>query len=108
MFFVQKYLKQNSRGQKLDSFREVLSTVFAGNPNASLDVGDGDITLRNYLKKAEDRYGNIARQLIQIAIEGKAIDPDSMQGAVAQAGRLKLNTAAQQYQTNQINSNLSP
>jgi tape measure domain-containing protein len=108
LFFVQKYLKQNSRGQKLDSFREVLSTVFAGNPNASLDVGDGDITLRNYLKKAEDRYGNIARQLIQIAIEGKAIDPDSMQGAVAQAGRLKLNTAAQQYQTNQINSNLSP
>ena len=108
LFFVQKYLKQNSRGQKLDSFREVLSTVFAGNPNASLDVGDGDITLRNYLKKAEDRYGNIARQLIQIAIEGKAIDPDPMQGAVAQAGRLKLNTADQQYQTNQINSNLSP
>jgi tape measure domain-containing protein len=108
LVFVQKYLKQNSRGQKLDSFRKVLSTVFAGNPNASLGIGDGDITLGNYLKKAESRYGNTARQLTQIAMQGGAIDPNSMQQAVTQAGRLKLNTAAQQLQTNQINSNLTP
>jgi tape measure domain-containing protein len=108
LVFVQKYLKQNSRGQKLDSFRKVLSTVFAGNPNASLGVGDGDITLGNYLPKAENRYGNTARQLVQIVMQGGSIQPNQMQQAVTQASRLKLNTAAQQYQTNQINSNLNP
>jgi tape measure domain-containing protein len=108
LVFVQKYLKQNSRGQKLDSFRKVLSTVFAGNPNASLGVGDGDITLGNYLSKAENRYGNTARQLVQIVMQGGSIQPNQMQQAVTQASRLKLNTAAQQYQTNQINSNLNP
>jgi hypothetical protein len=108
LVFVQKYLKQNSRGQKLDSFRKVLSTVFAGNPNASLGVGDGDITLGNYLPKAENRYGNTARQLVQIVMQGGSIQPNQMQEAVTQASRLKLNTAAQQYQTNQTNSNLNP
>ena len=108
LVFVQKYLKQNSRGQKLNSFRKVLSTIFAGNPNASLGVGDGDITLGSYLKKAEGRYGNTARQLAQIVMQGKLIDPNSQQKLVTQASRLKLNTAAQQYKTNQINSNLSP
>ena len=108
LVFVQKYLKQNSRGQKLDSFQKVLSTVFAGNPNASLGVGDGDITLGNYLKKAEQRYGNTARQLEQIVMQGGSIQPNQMQEAVTQASRLKLNTADRQYRTNQINSNLSP
>lgn len=108
LVFVQKYLKQNSRGQKLDSFRKVLSTVFAGNPNASLGVGDGDITLGNYLPKAENRYGNTARRLVQIVMQGGSIQPNQMQEAVTQASRLKLNTAAQQYQTNQTNSNLNP
>ena len=108
LVFVQKYLKQNSRGQKLDSFRKVLSTIFAGNPNASLGVGDGDITLGSYLKKAEGRYGNTARQLEQIVMQGKLIDPNSQQKLVTQASRLKLKTAAQQYQTNQTNNNLSP
>jgi tape measure domain-containing protein len=108
LVFVQKYLKQNSRGQKLDSFRKVLSTVFAGNPNASLGVGDGDITLGNYLPKAENRYGNTARQLVQIVMQGGSIQPNQMQQAVTEASRLKLNTAAQQYQTNQTNSNLNP
>jgi murein DD-endopeptidase MepM/ murein hydrolase activator NlpD len=108
LVFVQKYLKQNSRGQKLDSFRKVLSTVFAGNPNASLGVGDGDITLGNYLSKAENRYGNTARQLVQIVMQGGSIQPNQMQQAVTEASRLKLNTAARQYQTNQINSNLNP
>jgi tape measure domain-containing protein len=108
LVFVQKYLKQNSRGQKLDSFRKVLSTVFAGNPNASLGVGDGDITLGNYLPKAENRYGNTARQLVQIVMQGGSIQPNQMQEVVTQASRLKLNTAAQQYQTNQTNSNLNP
>jgi tape measure domain-containing protein len=54
---------------------------------------------------------NIQRNLQMLnaaSAQGKFIDPNSMQQAVNQAGRLKLNTAAQQLQTNQINSNLSP
>ncbi|MFM6725847.1 MAG: hypothetical protein ACKPJF_15615, partial [Dolichospermum sp.] len=97
LFFVQKYLKQNSRGQKLDSFRKVLSTVFAGNPNASLGVGDGDITLGNYLKKAEARYGAKAREMIanskaldNIVMQGGFIQPNQMQQGVTQATQLKL------------------
>ncbi|MFM6267301.1 MAG: hypothetical protein ACKPFA_12485, partial [Dolichospermum sp.] len=104
LFFVQKYLKQNSRGQKLDSFRKVLSTVFAGNPNASLGVGDGDITLGNYLKKAEARYGAKAREMIanskaldNIVMQGGFIQPNQMQQGVTQATQLKLDIAGQQY-----------
>ncbi|MFM6022048.1 MAG: hypothetical protein ACKPER_03840, partial [Dolichospermum sp.] len=93
---------------------KVLSTVFAGNPNASLGVGDGDITLGNYLKKAEARYGAKAREMIanskaldNIVMQGGFIQPNQMQQGVTQATQLKLDIAGQQYQTNQINSGIS-
>jgi hypothetical protein len=105
--FVEKYLKQNSRGQKLDSFRKVLATVFGGNPNVPLGAGDGDITLGSYLRKAEGRYGNTARKLSQIAMQGGSINPNQMQQTVAQGTQIRLNTAQTKYQTELLNSGLS-
>lgn len=62
--YVEKYLQIHSGGQKLDSFQKVASTVFHGNPKGSLSVSDGNITLGEYLKVADLRYGEKARTLI--------------------------------------------
>lgn len=62
--YVEKYLQIHARGQKLDSYQKVASTVFYGNPGGSLNVGDGRITLGNYLRVADKRYGEKARNLI--------------------------------------------
>ncbi|MFM6223289.1 MAG: hypothetical protein ACKPDM_23570, partial [Dolichospermum sp.] len=91
-----------------------MSTVFAGNPNASLGVGDGDITLGNYLKKAEARYGAKAREMIansraldNIVMQGGFIQPNQMQQTVRQAANIKRNNALSQNNTNKINSGIS-
>jgi pyruvate/2-oxoglutarate dehydrogenase complex dihydrolipoamide acyltransferase (E2) component len=62
--YVEKYLKIHSRGKALDTYQKVVSTVFHGNPGGSLNVGDGNITLGGYMKKAEIRYGRIAKDLV--------------------------------------------
>ncbi|MFM6310502.1 MAG: tape measure protein, partial [Dolichospermum sp.] len=102
--YVEKYLKIHARGQKLDTFQKVVSTVFHGNPNGSLSVGDGYINLGNYMKKAEARYGAKAREMIanskaldNIVMQGGFIQPNQMQQGVTQATQLKLDIAGQQY-----------
>ena len=65
--YVEKYLKIHSRGKALDTYQKVVSTVFHGNPGGSLTVGDGNITLGGYMKKAESRYGSIAKNLVDNA-----------------------------------------
>ena len=62
--YVERYLQIHARGKKLDSYQKVGSTVFRGNPNAGLGEGDGKINLGNYLKIADSRYGEKARNLI--------------------------------------------
>ena len=62
--YVERYLQIHARGKKLDSYQKVGSTVFRGNPNAGLGEGDGKINLGDYLKVADIRYGEKARNLI--------------------------------------------
>jgi len=73
----------------------------AGNP-----YGQGSPT-----GKTNVFFSNIQRNLQALnnnVMQGRPINPNSQQNLVTQAGRLRLNTAAQQLETNQINSNLDP
>ncbi len=61
----------------------------------------------NFVGGRSQFYAN-SKKLDTTVMAGNPIDPDSMQNVVYNGTLTKLNTAGQQYQTNQINSNLSP
>lgn len=73
----------------------------AGNPYGQGTVGGKkDVFFRNIQRNLQ--------LLNSAAMQGKSISPDDQQKLLTQATKLKLNTAAQQYEINRTNSNLSP
>ena len=101
--YVEKYLQIHSRGKKLDTFQKVASTVFHGNPDGSLTVGDGKINLGNYLKVADARYGGKARDLIsqdnkslgetldqqlEFAAQGQDIRKENIKSFLSESGQI--------------------
>ena len=84
-----KFVPHSSRG--LD-----LSTAAANKIGVSL----GEVKFR--------LLGKNSQALDSAVLQGKPVDPNSQQKLVTQATKLKLNTAAQQYEINRTNSNLSP